>query len=180
MAESWRSGRILHRVSETVSLPANSPLGELVNRSPTLVVFLRHFGCTFCRQTMADVAAIRPQIDSSGILIAFVHPESAEAARPWFSRYGLDDVLQVSDPALKHYVAFGLGNMRMLALLSPSAFVHGASAAMEHGFGYQPPGLLRQLGGVFVVYGDQVLASFRHQSSDDRPDYLDLVSNSLR
>jgi hypothetical protein len=165
-------------VSDRISLPPDSPLGDLVNRSPTLVVFLRHFGCTFCRQTMAEVAERRLQIESSGTLIAFVHPESADAARPWFDRFGLGDVLQVSDPSLKHYLAFGLGNMRMTALLSPSVLVRGASAALSHGFGYQPPGLLRQLGGVFVVHRDQLLASFRHQSSADRADYLDLIRTS--
>jgi hypothetical protein len=124
---------------------------------------------------MAEVAALRPQIESSGTQIAFVHPESPVAAQPWFERYGLADVLQVSDPPLKHYVAFGLGNMRMSALLSPTVLLHGASSALSHGFGYQPPGLLRQLGGAFVVYEDRILAAFRHHSSDDRPDYLDLV-----
>jgi peroxiredoxin len=162
-------------VSDEISLPPGSPLAELVNRSPTLVVFLRHFGCTFCRQTMAEVSAHRPQIESSGVLIAFIHPESAQAAQPWFDKFGLSDVLQVSDPSLKLYVAFGLGNMRMSALLSPSTLVHGASSALTYGFGYQPPGLLRQLGGVFLVHRNQLLASFRHHSSDDRPDYLDLI-----
>ena len=127
---------------------------------------------------MAEVASYRPQIESTGIRIAFVHPESPDAARPWFDKFGLTDVLQVSDPSLKLYVAFGLGNMRMLALLSPSTIVHGASSALSYGFGYQPPGLLRQLGGVFVVHRDELLASFRHHSSDDRPDYLDLIRTS--
>ncbi len=56
--------------------------------------------------------------------------------------------------------------------------VRGASSALSYGFGYQPPGLLRQLGGVFVVHRDQLLASFRHHSSADRPDYLDLIRTS--
>jgi hypothetical protein len=165
-------------VSDTISFPPDSPLGEAVKRSPTLVVFLRHFGCTFCRQTMAEVSELRPQIEAGGTRIAFVHPESPEEARPWFGKFGLSDVLQVSDPGLKHYLAFGLGNMRMSALLSPSVVVRGAASAMSYGFGYQPPGLLRQLGGVFVVHGNQVLAAFRHHSSADRPDYLALVRTS--
>ena len=177
-AGNSRSGRRPHTVSERISLPPESPLGDLVKRTPTLVVFLRHFGCTFCRQTMAEVGECRPQIESSGTAIAFVHPESADAARPWLDKFGLSGVLQVSDPSLKHYLAFGLGNMRMSALLSPSVVVRGAASALSYGFGYQPPGLLRQLGGVFVVHHDQLLASFRHQSSADRPDYLDLIRTS--
>ena len=164
-------------MTERVQWPPDSPLREAVDRSPTLIVFLRHFGCTFCRQTMAEVGELRPQIETDGTGIAFVHPESPEVGQPWFERYGLSGVLQVSDPTLKHYGAFGLGNMRLLTLVHPSVIVSGASSALTHGFGYQPPGLLRQLGGAFVVHGDRVLASFRHHTSADRPDYLNLVQS---
>ena len=177
-AASWRSGPRPRTVSDTVDFPPDSPLGEFVKRTPTLVVFLRHFGCTFCRQTMAEVGELRPQIEATRTQIAFVHPESPDVAPPWLAKFGLSGVFQLSDPALKHYLAFGLGNMRMSALLSPTVVVRGAAAAMSYGFGYQPPGLLRQLGGVFVVQEDQVLASFRHQSSADRPDYLELIRTS--
>lgn len=178
MAGNSPSGPTPRKVSDTIELPAGSPLRDVVHRAPTLVVFLRHFGCTFCRQTMAEVGERRPQIEMSGTGIAFVHPEAPEVARPWFNRYGLGDVVHVSDPTLKHYGAFGLGNMRLFTLVHPSVLASGASSALEHGFGLQPPGLLRQLGGAFVVHGDRVLASFRHQTSADRPDYLDLVQSA--
>ncbi|MFN8816592.1 MAG: hypothetical protein ACK5ZV_07645, partial [bacterium] len=32
-------------------------VAELSMRSPVLMVFLRHFGCTFCREALADVRA---------------------------------------------------------------------------------------------------------------------------
>ena len=32
---------------------------ELVDESPFLLIFLRHFGCSFCRQTLDDVSRIR-------------------------------------------------------------------------------------------------------------------------
>jgi hypothetical protein len=127
---------------------------------------------------MAEVSELRPQIEAGGTQVAFVHPESPDVARPWFNKFLLSDIFQLSDPSLKHYLAFGLGNMRMSALLSPAVVARGAVSALSYGFGYQPPGLLRQLGGVFVVYGTQVLAEFRHQSSADRPDYLDLIRAS--
>jgi hypothetical protein len=127
---------------------------------------------------MAEVSELRPHIEAGGTQIAFVHPESPEVARPWFDKFLLSDVFRLSDPALKHYLALGLGNMRMSALLSPSVVARGAASALSYGFGYQPPGLLRQLGGVFVVHGTRVLAEFRHQSSADRPDYLELIRAS--
>jgi hypothetical protein len=39
-------------------------LNELSRISPVLLVFLRHAGCTFCREALADLAARRPEIES--------------------------------------------------------------------------------------------------------------------
>ena len=36
---------------------------ELVDESPVLLIFLRHFGCSFCRQTLEDVSRIRREIE---------------------------------------------------------------------------------------------------------------------
>jgi hypothetical protein len=162
-------------VSDTISLPPGSPLRALIDRAPTLVVFLRHFGCTFCREALADVAAARPAIEATGTSVAFVHGVSPDEAQPWFERYELRDALQVSDPALRHYRAFGLGNLGAMALIDPQVWARGAVCALSHGFGRQPPELMRQLPGVFVVHGDRVLAAYRHKSAADRPDYLGLV-----
>ena len=89
--------------------PADSPLRALAAQSPALVVFLRSFGCTFCREAMADVAAARDDIRAAGAQVAFVHGGSAAEADRWFAKYGLADVTRISDPALAHYRAFGLG-----------------------------------------------------------------------
>jgi hypothetical protein len=161
-------------------LPPGSPLSPLLERQPTLVIFLRHFNCTFCREAIADVEAARPDLEAGGVAIAFVHasPES-EAAR-WFDRRGLDGVTVVSDPGLAHYRAFGLHRTGVTALLSPRVWARGAACALSHGFGVQPPHLLRQLAGVFVAYRDRVLASFRHTSPADRPDYRAMVAGSRK
>jgi hypothetical protein len=39
---------------------------------------------------------------------------------------------------------------------------------------------MRQLPGVFVVRGNQVLAEYRHRSPADRPDYLALAQRALQ
>ena len=165
-----------HRSSHgaVVDLPPDSPLRGLAGR-PTLVVLLRSFGCTFCREAMADVAAIKHDIHDAGANIAFVHGASSIEAAPWFTKYGLDDVMTVSDPGLAHYKAFGLGQASTAALVAPTVWARGAVCALSHGFGAQPPAMLRQLPGVFLVQGDRILAEFRHRTGADRPDYLALV-----
>lgn len=157
-----------------IDLPADSPLRGLADR-PTLVVLLRSFGCTFCREAMADVASAKDAIHAAGANIAFVHAGSSAEAAPWFAEYGLDDVLTVSDPTLAHYKAFGLGRTTAASLVDPKVWTRGAACALSHGFGAQTITMMRQLPGVFVVHQGRVLAEYRHRSPADRPDYVALV-----
>ena len=155
--------------------PPQSELESVVGERPTLVVFLRHFGCTFCREALADVAAVRQAITTTGTGIAFVHGVAPAEAEPWFVRSGLADVPRVSDEDRAHYRAFGLETTGVASLVRPGLWARGAVCALQHGFSVQPPDLIRQLPGTFVVHGAQVLAAFRHRSPSDRPDYLQLV-----
>lgn len=163
------------RSGQALDLPAASPLRSLDPKSPALVVLLRSFGCTFCREAMADVAAAKSAIRSQGAEIAFVHGGSPAEAAPWFSKYGLDDVTVVSDPELAHYRAFGLGRTTVQSLVDPSVWTRGAVCALSHGFGVQTLEMMRQLPGVFVIQNGTVVGEFRHRSPADRPDYLSLV-----
>lgn len=166
------------RSGPALDLPRGSPLRALSR--PTLVVLLRSFGCTFCREAMADVAAIKSEIRAAGADVAFVHSESRGEADPWFAKYGLDDVLHVSDPTLAHYRAFGLGQTRASSILDPKVWTRGAASAWSHGFGTQTGEMMRRQPGVFVVQHDRVLAEYRHQTPADRPNYLDLLKSLVQ
>ncbi|HYB97295.1 MAG TPA: SelL-related redox protein [Vicinamibacterales bacterium] len=160
-------------VPRTVSLPDGSPLREL--ERPTLVVLLRSFGCTFCREALADVAKLKQRIRDAGADIVFVHSEPHAEAAPWFSKYGLDDVLHIADPSLAHYRAFGLGRTHATSMVNPGVWTRGAISALAHGFGAQTAEMMRRQPGVFVLKGDRILAEHRHKTPADRPDYLALV-----
>ena len=159
----------------SLDLPAWSPLRSLDSHSPALVVFLRSFGCTFCREAMADVAAAKSHIQSAGAQIAFVHGGSPDEAAPWFEKYALGDVTVISDPELAHYRAFGLGRSKVQSLVAPRVWTRGAVCALSHGFGVQSVEMMRQLPGVFVIQNGAIVREFRHRTPADRPDYLSLV-----
>jgi hypothetical protein len=162
-----------------VHLPGDSPLTAVAAQSPALVIFLRSFGCTFCREAMADVSRRQQEIRAAGAGIVFVHGATAEEAAPWFSKYGLDDVATISDPGLAHYRAFGLGRTRVADMVAPKVWMRGAACAISHGFGSQTVDMMRQLPGVFVVQGGEILAEYRHRSPADRPDYVGLVRSTM-
>jgi hypothetical protein len=161
-----------------VQLPDSSPLRHLSDSKPTLVVLLRSFGCTFCREAMSDVAAIKSSIEKQGATVAFVHGASAAEAAPWFAKYGLSDVTLVSDPTLVHYKAFGLGRTSARALVDPVVWARGTVCALSHGFGGQTAEMMRQLPGVFVIHHGRIVAEYRHRSPADRPDYLAIIRSA--
>src|ERR1700724_900894 len=76
---------------------------DLVDESPILLIFLRHFGCSFCRQTLDDVSRIRKQIEGRGVRPVFVHLGTPERAKPYFDYYHLSDIERVSDPEASLY-----------------------------------------------------------------------------
>ena len=132
-------------------------------------------GQVFDLPAMADVSAAKDAIHAAGANIALVHGASSIEAAPWFARYGLDDVMTISDPDRAHYKAFGLGRTSAASLVDPRVWGRGAVCALAHGFGVQTPEMMRQLPGVFVVQQDSVVSEYRHRSPADRPDYLALV-----
>src|SRR5271168_68922 len=83
---------------------------DLVDESPVLLVFLRHFSCAFCAMALDRVSQVRPQLEAMGVRPVFVHLGSPQRAKPYFDYYHLTDVERISDPqaALYQVPAFGL------------------------------------------------------------------------
>jgi peroxiredoxin len=152
-------------------------ISELSQLSPILVVFLRHAGCTFCREALADLASQRKEIEATGTRLVLVHMGSENQAEPFFRRFGLDDAPRVSDPGRTIYRAFGLRRGSFLMLFGPKVWIRGFEAAIvkKHGLG-RLAGDGFQMPGVFVVFHGTVLRSYRHHSSADRPDYIAMAA----
>lgn len=164
-------GRAMSTRGSTGATLADLSLGRSV-----LVVFLRHAGCTFCREALADLADARDRLASQGVDIALVHMGTDASASTLFGRYGLGDVPRFSDPERHLYKAFGLFHGTVGQLLGPKVVARGVRAAWieRHGLG-RPVGDPRQMPGAFVVRDGRIIASFRHRSAGDRPDYSALA-----
>lgn len=153
-----------------------STLGQYSRNQPVLLVFLRHFGCTFCREALADIARLRDQIEASGTKIVFVHMSSNEIAERYFQRYDLEGIAHISDPEKKYYIAFGLTRGNYTQLFGLSSWIKGFSKAVIDGHGIGPQlGDGFQMPGVFVIKDYEIKESFIHKLSSDRPDYYELV-----
>src|ERR1700750_3512537 len=77
---------------------SGTSLLTLSQDTPVLLVFLRHFGCSFCRQALSQVSSLRPELEARGVRPVFVHLGTPERAKPYFDYYDLADVERISDP----------------------------------------------------------------------------------
>jgi hypothetical protein len=151
---------------------------DLVDESPVLLVFLRHFSCAFCAMALDRVSQVRPQIEAKGARPVFVHLGSPERARPYFDYYHLSDVERISNPEATLYQvpAFGLSrtnpylhSLRPEVLISwfkGALFKYGIGVIKEDGY---------QMPGVFFLKERKVVRAFRHRTIADEPDYLKIV-----
>ena len=147
-------------------------LKDLSYQQPVLLVFLRHFGCTFCREALADIAERRKNIEATGARIVFVHMASNEIATQYFNRYKLDGATHISDPECKYYAGFGLVKGNFTQLFGLQTWIRGFSAGVVAGHGIGPQlGDGFQMPGVFVIRNGEIKESFIHKLASDRPDY---------
>ena len=149
-------------------------LAEISRDQPVLVVFLRHAGCTFCREALADLSARRAEIEGSGAKIALVHMSTPESFAAFAGRYGLADMPAISDPARRLYRGIGLRRGTLSQLLGwriwwrgARAFFSGHRVGMLEGDGTQMPG-------VFLIRDGRVVRRYLHATAAGRPDYAEL------
>ena len=152
-------------------------LNDLSGVKPVLLVFLRHFGCTFCREALADIAGQREEIEASGTELVFVHMTENEIAERYFNRYDLEGVQHISDPECKYYSEFGLVKGNFTQLFGLQSWIRGFSAGVVAGHGVGPQlGDGFQMPGAFVIQNGVIKDSFIHKLASDRIDYLNMVN----
>lgn len=141
-----------------------------------LLVFLRHSGCPFCKQALADLKAAREDIESTGAEIVLVHMMTDEdEAHSFFARYGLGDVTAISDPDQELYDLLGIERGKASQYMGPRVWLQGAVCTLFEGhLPGMPRGDVSQLGGVVLLEDGQVLRKHLCGTSADRPDYVTL------
>jgi len=154
-------------------------IAELSRQGDVLVLFLRHSGCTFCREALEDLAKRRTDLQAQGVTPVVVHMSLPGNNRSLFESYGLGDVHQISDPSCRLYRAYELGRGSFRELLAPSVWWRGFLAAIVRrqglgkleGDGFQMPG-------VFLVRDNAIVKAFRHKTAADRPDVCEFATVS--
>jgi thiol-disulfide isomerase/thioredoxin len=151
---------------------------ELARASPVLLVFLRHFGCSFCRKAISDVAELQGELCKRGVRPVFVHLGPPDLAKVYFEYYGLSDVERVNDPeaAVYRLPVFALGRKNpFLQAMNPVVWMGWLKGAIfKHGIG-KIEGDGHQMPGIFFLKGAKIVRHFKYRTIADEPDYLKLI-----
>jgi peroxiredoxin len=162
-------------VLDAARTQGHQSLAELSRLQPQLVVFLRHAGCTFCRQALDDLSKNRKTITDGGTGIVLVHMEPDTVAAGLFARYGLADVPRISDPERRLYQAVGLARGGMLQVAGPDVWLPGLASLLTGHLPGIPTADVLQMPGAFLIHDGKLVRAFRNKTSAERVDYCALA-----
>jgi peroxiredoxin len=152
-------------------------LGDLWSERPAVLVFLRHFGCVFCRQMAVDIHSHRHQFEEADVELAAIGFGTQEEAREFLSRQNVDLRLLV-DPDRKVYELAGAKVATLNEVIGPRQIWRGLVATvmsrLKQGSIVVHQGRIlghaAQLGGVLVIAPDgSVRYAYLSEESGDNP-----------
>jgi peroxiredoxin len=153
-------------------------LRDLSNRQPVMLVFLRHFGCTFCKETLWFIQKLRPDIEAKGTKIVLVHMHNEAKANDELKKYNLQYLDTVSDPESMLYKGFHLKRGTLTQVLGFKVWIRGIYLWITKGaFISSPDGVdTFQMPGIFLVHNGEIIKQYIHLSAADIPPYMELAT----
>ncbi len=130
-------------------LPDGKDLKSASFTQPLLFVFVRHKGCTFCREALSDLAKYKKELLQKNVRVVIVHMGPESTSTELAQTYDLREMEFLSDPQRQFYKAFGLKRGNLMQLFGPKIWLRGFQAGVlnKHGLGMlEGDGL--QLGGI--------------------------------
>ncbi len=144
-------------------------LGDQLGGDPVLLVFLRHFGCIFCRETVADLRRVADaDPDFPPVLFFFTATPTEGRA---FLRRDWPGVRAVSDPDGHFYEALGITRGGFVRMFGPDVW---AARRRAKGKGHEQGdrmGDIWRMPGMMLVQGDRIIWRHAYRHAGDLPDF---------
>lgn len=158
----------LEKASERYKLSTGETLAEAAGEQTLVLVFLRHFGCTFTRKILRELEDLKREADEHDARLVLIHMLSPGDERHYIR--GRKDIARISDPMCELYRAFGLGKGGFLELFGPrvwlpllAALLRGCGVGHLAGDGLQLPG-------AFLYWKGEIVRAQRARTQADLPD----------
>lgn len=152
-------------------------LREQLGDTPTLLIFLRHFGCLFCREMVQDIrqfAATTPDYPP----VLFFYQGNGDEGKHFFDRYW-PEARAVADSPKTFYTAFGIERGGLKEMLGPEVWACGIRAASKGHTGGIPVGDPWMMPGAFLVQGDQIIWRHTFRHAGDHPDFAKIAGVAM-
>lgn len=142
-------------------------LADASMEAPLVLVFLRHFGCTFTRQILRGLQDLELQAKQHNATLVLVHMLQSGEESNYLGQNS--DIVRIADPRCELYRAFGLGKGGFIELFGPQVWWRGSIAIFKGcGMGHLAGDGL-QMPGAFIFHNGKVIASQPAQSAADLP-----------
>lgn len=152
----------------TARTGSGQSIADLSDSQPLFLVAVRHNGCTFCRETIAQLATHLPELKQRHWLPVVLHMGTAQDEATWTRDFSLDGVQFVQDPDRRLYRALELPRgtaWQLFGLPVWSAAVFGG-AVLRHGVG-ELRGDGFQMPGTFIIQNRAIRWSQQHHHAGD-------------
>lgn len=160
---------LLARYVNGVNLMPGTLRDQLAD-APALLVFLRHFGCPFCKETIARLRDAVQRVAGYPPVLFFYQGSPIEG-RAFMRRYW-PEARAVADPDATFYDGMGVGLGGILQMFHPAVLPALVRAgAGGHLGGEGSAGDPRRMPGLFVVRGAEILWAHRAKHQADHPEF---------
>lgn len=158
----------------TKKAPAKS-IDSIGLKPKSLIVALRHQGCTFSRENLDELSKNISNLKQKGFAIYILHMSQNDEINPLIKSYIKEDIALLSDPKQEIYQALNLQRATLLKAFGISEFLKGAKAFLKgHGLGpLRGDGF--QLGGLFVIENNKLIKSYPAQRASDIYNYEQIL-----
>ncbi len=166
----------IEQAAASYKLQDGTTLEDAAREQLLVLVFLRHFGCTFTRQLLRSLEQLEHQARQRGAKLVLIHMLERGEERRFID--DSTDVARIADPWCELYRAFGLGKAGFLDLFGPRvlykgfmAIVRGCGVGQISGDGLQMPG-------AFLFRNNRIVSRQVATSASDLPQLEQLFLHS--
>lgn len=165
---------------QNATIEGQGSIHDMSLEKPVLLVFLRHFGCIFCKEALNELKEIQNLLKEKEVTVVLVHMSDIQTGNAYLEEYGLSSYYQISDPDCKLYAEFGLVKGNMGQLFGLKVWTRGFDQIKKgNSYSMKSIGDAFQMPGVFFVAEGSIKSLFVYNSISDKPDYLSLIEDGL-
>jgi hypothetical protein len=154
---------------EGLNLAGATLRDQLNSEGQTLLVFLRHFGCIFCREMVGDLRRISRLTPDYPPILFFYQGTVEEGAA--FMRKLWAEARAIADLPKRFYNAFGLERGGIGQMFGAQVWACGVRAASKGHFIGRPVGDPWTMPGLFLVEQDTITWQHDFKHAGDHPDW---------